>query len=65
MPEEQKKGRAPDYHAIQSIESGKKMYWNRIGAAWQLEEKDGLRVQLSALPVDGDFVLMPPRRQDE
>ena len=28
-------------------------------------ETDGLRVQLSALPVDGDFVLMPPRKQDE
>ena len=61
----EKKGRAPDYHAIQPIESGEKTYWNRIGAAWRLEEKDGLKVQLSALPVDGDFVLMPPRQQDE
>ena len=65
MSEEQKKGSAPDYHAIQSIESGKKMYWNRIGAAWWLEEKDSPRAQLSALPVDGDCVLMPPRQQDE
>lgn len=65
MSEGQKKGRTPDYHAIQPIESGKKTYWNRIGAAWRLEKKDGPRVQLSALLVDGDFVLMSPRQQDE
>ena len=63
---ETKKGRAPDYHAIQPIKgSGEKTYWHRIGAAWRLEEKDGLRVHLSALPIDGDFVLMPPKQKDE
>ena len=35
MSEEQKKGRAPDYHAIQPIKGGgEKTYWHRIGAAW-------------------------------
>lgn len=67
MSEEQKKGRKPDFHALQPIVSGKgdnqKTYWNRIGAGWMLEEKEGVRVQLNSLPVNGEFVLMPPKEE--
>jgi len=67
MSEEQKKGRKPDFYALQPIQSGKgensKTYWNRIGAAWMLEEKEGIRVQLNSLPVDGEFMLLPPKEE--
>lgn len=50
MSDEPKKGRKPDFYALQPIQSGKgensKTYWNRIGAAWMLEEKEGIRIQL-------------------
>jgi hypothetical protein len=67
MSDEPKKGRKPDFYALQPIQSGKgensKTYWNRIGAAWMLEEKEGIRVQLNSLPVDGEFMLLPPKEE--
>jgi hypothetical protein len=68
MSDEQKKGRKPDFHALQPITSGKgdneKTYWNRVGAGWMLEEKEGVRVKLNSVPVDGEFVLMRPKEEN-
>lgn len=62
---DQTKGRKPDFHAVQPIESGKgdnkRTYWQQVGAAWLLEDKEGMRVVLHSFPVSGEFVLMPPK----
>ena len=59
------KGRAPDFYALNPVQHGKgddaKTYWNRIGAAWLLKEKEGISVKLDSTPIDGEFVLMPPK----
>lgn len=68
MSDEQKKGRKPDFHALQPVTSGKgenvRTYWNRVGAGWLLEEKEGVRVKLNSFPVDGEFILMPPKEEN-
>lgn len=40
-----------------------KAYWNRIGAAWP-NKAGGLQVKLSTLPIDGELILIPPKRDD-
>ena len=51
------KGRKPDFNACVKIGAR----WETIGAAWALENKDGMSVKLTLIPAqwDGSFVLLP------
>lgn len=45
-------------HIAYSVEPGKdeKSHWHKIGAAWPTKG-DGLNIQLTAIPLDGNIVL--------
>ncbi len=55
-------GKKPDYKVVTSRISGEgeneKTYYTEVGAAWKVA-KDGISIQLHALPVDGKMVLFP------
>lgn len=42
----------------------KKADWNKIGAAWPHSDRQGFRVVLTALPVDGVIVLRKAEVKD-
>lgn len=54
----------PALIAYQVTQRGSKSFWNRIGAAWP-NKAGGFQVELAALPVDGQLVLMPPKADSE
>ena len=54
----------PDLIAFTVQESGEKSFFSRIGAAWA-NSKGGYKIRLSAFPVNGEILLMPPREGDE
>ena len=56
-------GKKPEWKVLVSRESGDKNYYTEIGSGWNVA-KDGISIQLSALPVDGKLVLFP-RGKDE
>jgi hypothetical protein len=52
---------------VLTVEHGKdgKPYYTQIGRAWPLKEKDGCAVRLSALPVNGELIVLPrPTKQE-
>lgn len=55
-------GKKPDYDVFVSRENGDKNFYTRIGSAWSVS-KDGISIQLDALPVDGKCVAFP-RKED-
>ena len=56
----------PSLIAWHVTERGEKSFWNRIGAAWEHEDGDGLTLQLDLLPVAGGrIVLRKPRESEE
>lgn len=47
-------------------ERGEKKFWNRIGAAWEHEDGEGLTLQLDLLPVTGGrIILRAPKHEEE
>lgn len=47
-------------------ERGEKKFWNRIGAAWNHEDGEGLTLQLDLIPVTGGrIVLRAPKQEEE
>lgn len=47
-------------------ERGEKKFWNRIGAAWEHEDGEGLTLQLDLLPATGGrIVLRKPKEDDQ
>lgn len=54
-------GKKPDLIAY-VVEEGKdsKSFWSRVGVAWQ-NKQEGYSLTLSALPVGGKLVLLPPK----
>lgn len=38
--------------------------WTEIGAAWRTQNGN-LRIQLEAVPVNGQIILLPPKADDE
>lgn len=40
---------------------GTQAFWTRIGTAWAHRSGDGFNIELSAFPVNGRIVLMPPK----
>ena len=57
------KGAKPEWRVVVSRESNGKNYYTEIGSGWNVA-KDGISVQLNALPVDGKLVIFP-RKDDE
>jgi len=55
-------GKKPDYKVLVSRKNGDKNFYTEVGSGWNVA-KDGISVQLSALPTDGKLVLFP--RKDE
>lgn len=55
-------GKKPDWKVLVSRENGDKQFYTEIGSGWSVA-KDGISIQLNALPVDGRIVLFP--RKDE
>lgn len=58
------KGSRPIYHA-RAKQSPDSDYMTTIGAAWQFKEGEGLVVRLHFLPLDGQFILVPPKEREE
>lgn len=44
---------------------GKQAFWTRIGSAWPHKSGEGFSIELSAFPVNGRIVLMPPKAETE
>ena len=63
---EQRETTPPALIAWHVAERGEKKFWNRIGAAWEHEDGDGLTLQLDLLPVAGGrIVLRKPKEDDQ
>src|ERR1700686_2982584 len=45
--------------------SNKKSYFIKIGAAWPTKSGSGYNADLIALPVDGKFILLPPKNKED
>lgn len=54
----------PDYTVYVSEKNGDKVFYNRVGAAWNVA-KDGISIKLNALPISGELVLFPPKADEE
>jgi len=57
------KNSKPDLKAFVVTKSGDKSYSTEIGAAWK-NAKGGYGIKLTALPVGGEIVLLPPKEAD-
>lgn len=59
-------GKRPDYEVFVSRSNGEgeaaKTYYTKVGAAWNVA-KDGISIELHALPTDGRLVMFP-RKED-
>lgn len=55
---------APALIAYQVQEVKDASYWVRIGAAWK-NKKGGYQLKLTAFPVNGELVLLPPKEKAE
>lgn len=62
--ESRSKGSRPVYHA-RAKQSPDGDFMTTIGAAWRFNEGDGLVVRLNFLPLDGQFILVPPKEREE
>lgn len=57
-------GRKPDFIAYSVRESRDgKGHWNKVGAAWQHRDGQGLDIQLESLPLDGRLTLRELREE--
>ena len=59
----QTKGARPIYNA-RARQSPDSDYMTTIGAAWEFKEGEGLVVKLHFLPLDGSFILVPPKKDE-
>lgn len=41
-----------------------KPYWTKIGGAWP-NEKGGYNIELNAMPIEPQIILLPPREANE
>lgn len=55
-------GKRPDYKVLVSREGSDKTFYTEVGSAWRVA-KDGISIQLNALPVDGKLIMFP--REDK
>jgi len=57
------KGARPIY--VARAKQGKDSdYMTTIGAAWEFKEGEGLVVRLHFFPLDGTFILVPPKKDE-
>lgn len=57
-------GRKPDFIAYSVRESRDgKGHWNKVGAAWQHRDGQGMDIQLESLPLDGRLTLRELREE--
>ncbi len=58
-------GKKPAFIAYQ-VRDGKEdqSFWNRIGTAWEHEDRKGLNIQLHSVPLDGRIVLRAPEAKN-
>ncbi len=62
----QRETKPPALIAWHVAERGENKFWNRIGAAWEHEDGEGLTLQLDLLPVTGGrIVLRVPKQEEE
>ena len=57
-------GKKPDYKVLVSREGNGKNYYTQIGVGW-LVAKEGISLQLDALPVGGKCVMFPFETQTD
>ena len=62
------RGRKPEFaaYSVQDTRDGKG-FWNRIGAAWEHKDYQGMDVQLDSMPINGRVTLrkqVDQRRQE-
>ena len=50
-------------YQVTAGKDGGKAFWQRCGAAWP-NKKGGFQLRLSAMPMNGDLVLLPPSAGD-
>jgi hypothetical protein len=63
---EQRENSPPALIAWHVKERGEQKFWNRLGAAWEHEDGDGLTLQLDLMPIgDGRIVLRKPKEDDQ
>jgi hypothetical protein len=54
-------GRKPDFDVFVSKDrEGDKPFYTRVGGAWNVA-KEGISIELQALPLDGRLILFPKR----
>lgn len=64
MSQSKSTSKKPTHYAYQVREaSNGQSYWSRIGAAWEI--KDGLKIQIDSVPLDGTIVLQIPKAKEE
>jgi hypothetical protein len=64
--QEQRETTPPVLIAWHVTERGEKKFWNRIGAAWDHKDNEGLTLQLELIPVTGGrIVLRAPKQTEE
>lgn len=59
------KSERPAYDAFAIDGDGRDAFWMKVGGAWWHEDRKGLNVQISALPVNGRLVLREPKEREE
>jgi hypothetical protein len=62
---EQRETTPPALIAWYIAERGEKKFWNRIGAAWEHEDGDGLTLQLDLIPTAGGRIVLRKPKEDE
>lgn len=63
---QQRESAPPALIAWHVAERGEKKFWNRIGAAWNHEDGEGLTLQLDLIPVGtGRIVLRQPKDDEQ
>ena len=55
----------PDRLAEIAVHSYSKALFAKIGAAWPTKSGSGYNADLIALPVDGKFILLPPKDKED
>jgi hypothetical protein len=59
------KGQRPDYNVyVSRQDQNGKAFYTDVGAAWNVA-KEGISINLHALPTDGKLVLFPRREKEE
>ena len=57
------KNNAPSMIAYQVDQVGENSFFHRVGAAWK-NKAGGYQIKLSAIPVNGEIVLLPPKEKE-